>query len=113
MERDIQYLRELAVRELVYYDQDDDRLPTDPDEVRCTRHMWRKFVRSTTSSHASSLAAVNWRDEEAPTADEVAVRVRQYEESLFLPFLSHGETGTATRKEYFLLPTYMGQHLSY
>jgi len=36
MERGIQYLRELAVRELVYYEPADDQLPTDPDEVQCT-----------------------------------------------------------------------------
>jgi len=34
MERGIQYLRELAVRELVYCDPDDDQLPTDPDELQ-------------------------------------------------------------------------------
>jgi len=36
MERGIQYLRELVVRELVYYGTDDEQLPTDPDEVQCT-----------------------------------------------------------------------------
>jgi len=35
MEKGIQYLRELAVRELVYYDPDNAQLPTDPDEVHC------------------------------------------------------------------------------
>ncbi|GAB0207174.1 hypothetical protein GRJ2_003183000 [Grus japonensis] len=35
MERGIQYLRELAVREMVYYDLDNAQLPTDPDEVQC------------------------------------------------------------------------------
>jgi len=82
MERGIQYLRELAVRELVYYEPDDDQLPTDPDEVQCTASMWRKFVWSVPSSYANSLAVVNWKGKEAPTADEVAVRLRQYEESL-------------------------------
>ena len=46
MERSFQYLRELAVPELVYYEPEDEQLPTDPDEVQCTRHTWRKFVRS-------------------------------------------------------------------
>ncbi|GAB0209785.1 hypothetical protein GRJ2_003444200 [Grus japonensis] len=36
MERGIQYLRELAVREMVYYDPDNAQLPIDPDEVQCT-----------------------------------------------------------------------------
>ena len=35
-EKDIQYLRELAVGKLVYYDPDNTQLPTDPDEVQCT-----------------------------------------------------------------------------
>jgi len=82
MERGIQYLRELAMRELVCYDPDDEQVPTDPDELQCTRHMWRKFVRSAPSSYANSLATVDWKGKEAPTVDEVAVRLRQYEESL-------------------------------
>ncbi|KAK4806253.1 hypothetical protein QYF61_013397 [Mycteria americana] len=36
MEKGIQYLRELAVLEVVYGDLDDVRSPTDPDEVQCT-----------------------------------------------------------------------------
>jgi len=82
MERGIQYLRELAVRELVYCDTDNEQVPTDPDEVQCTASMWRKFVRSATSSYANSVVAVNWKGKDAPTVDEVAVRLRQYEESL-------------------------------
>ncbi|GAB0184246.1 hypothetical protein GRJ2_000889900 [Grus japonensis] len=72
MERGIQYLRELAVREMVYYDLDNAQLPTDPDEVQCTRPMWRKFVRSAPSSYTNSLAVIDWKSEEAPTVDEVA-----------------------------------------
>ncbi|GAB0206759.1 hypothetical protein GRJ2_003141500 [Grus japonensis] len=79
MERGIQYLRELAVREMVYYDLDNAQLPMDPDEVQCTRPMWRKFVRSAPSSYANSLAVIDWKSEEAPT---VAGRLQQYEESL-------------------------------
>ncbi|GAB0202834.1 hypothetical protein GRJ2_002749000 [Grus japonensis] len=44
--------------------------------------MWRKFVRSAPSSYANSLAVIDWKSEEAPTVDEVAGRLRQYEESL-------------------------------
>jgi len=73
MERGIQYLRELAVQELVYYEPDDEQVPADPDEVQCTRHVWRKFVRSVPSSYANSPAVVNWKGEEIPTMDEVAV----------------------------------------
>jgi len=82
MERGTQYLRELTVRELVYYEPEDEQVPTDPDEVQCTASMWRKFVRSASSSYANSLAVLNWKGKKAPTVDEVAVRLRQYEESL-------------------------------
>jgi len=81
-ERGIQCLRELAVRELIYCEPDDEQVPTNPDEVQCTAPMWRKFVRSAPSSYANSLAIVDWKGKEAPTVDEVAVRLRQYEESL-------------------------------
>jgi len=39
-------------------------------------------VWSAPSSYANSLAIVDWKGKEAPTVDEVAVRLRQYEESL-------------------------------
>jgi len=82
MERGIQYLRELAVRELLYCEPDNEQLPTDPDEAQCTASMWRKVVRSAPSSYANSQSVVNWKGKEAPTVDEVAVRLQQYEESL-------------------------------
>ncbi|GAB0208446.1 hypothetical protein GRJ2_003310300 [Grus japonensis] len=44
--------------------------------------MWWKFVRSAPSSYANSLAVIDWKSEEAPPVDEVAGRLRQYEESL-------------------------------
>ncbi|GAB0208039.1 hypothetical protein GRJ2_003269600 [Grus japonensis] len=53
MERGIQYPRELAMQDMVYYDPDNVQLPTDPDEVQCTRPMWRKFVWSVPSSYAN------------------------------------------------------------
>ncbi|GAB0207722.1 hypothetical protein GRJ2_003237900 [Grus japonensis] len=77
MERDIQYLRELAMWEMVYYDPDNVQLPTDPDEVQCTRSMWEKIVWSAKSLYANSLAVMDWKSEEAPTVDEVAGRLQQ------------------------------------
>ncbi|GAB0203647.1 hypothetical protein GRJ2_002830300 [Grus japonensis] len=41
-----------------------------------------EFVWSAPSSYANSLAVIDWKSEEAPTVDEVAGRLRQYEESL-------------------------------
>ncbi|KAM6104279.1 uncharacterized protein LJ206_019086 isoform 2-T2 [Theristicus caerulescens] len=82
MERGIQYLRELAVLEVIHNDLNNEHLSKDPDEVQCTRLMWRKFVRSAPSSYANSLAIMTWKDEEGPTVDELAGQLRQYEESL-------------------------------
>jgi len=50
--------------------------------------MWRKFVQSAPSSYANSLAVVNWKGKEAPTVDEVAIRLQQYEESLSFSLVS-------------------------
>ncbi|GAB0210107.1 hypothetical protein GRJ2_003476500 [Grus japonensis] len=82
MERGIQYLRELAMREMVYYDPDNVQLPTDPDEVQCTRPMWQRFVQSTPPAYVKSLAVLAWKDKEAPTVDEVAGQLQQYKDSL-------------------------------
>jgi len=82
MERVIEYLRELAMQELVYYDPDNVQLPMDPDEVQCTWPMWRKVVWSALPSYAKSLAVMGWKGEEAPTVDEVAGWLWHYEESL-------------------------------
>ncbi|GAB0209940.1 hypothetical protein GRJ2_003459700 [Grus japonensis] len=81
MERDIQYLRELSVQEMVYYDLDNTQLPTDPDEVQCTRPMWQKFVRSALL-YVNVLAVMDQKGKEAPTVDEVPGRLWQYKESL-------------------------------
>ncbi|XP_049649580.1 uncharacterized protein LOC126035259 isoform X2 [Accipiter gentilis] len=82
MEKGIQYLRELAVLETIHHDPDNPQLPKDPDEVQCTRPMWWKFVRSALSSYANALAVMSWKDEEAPTVEEVACQLRQYEKNL-------------------------------
>ena len=81
MERGIQYLRELAVREQIYYDLDNPQSPTDPDEVQCVRTVGQKFVQSTPSSYANSLAATGWKEEEAPTVNEVAGQLQQYKDN--------------------------------
>ncbi|XP_074909170.1 ubiquitin carboxyl-terminal hydrolase 4 isoform X3 [Buteo buteo] len=78
MERGIQYLRELAVLEVIY----NERLPRDPDEVQCTQPMWRKFLRSAPPLYANSLAVVSWKEGEGQTVDEVAGRLQQYEGSI-------------------------------
>ncbi|GAB0190284.1 hypothetical protein GRJ2_001493700 [Grus japonensis] len=82
MERGIQYLRELAMWEMVYYAPDNVQLPTEPDEVQCTQPMWWKFVQNAPSSYANSLAVMDCKGKEAPTVDEVSGPLWQYKESL-------------------------------
>lgn len=82
MERGIRYLRELAVREVIYRDLDNEQLSKDPDEVKCTRPMWQKFVQSAPSSYSNSLAVMTWKDGEEHKVDELAGQLWQYEERL-------------------------------
>nr|XP_013053966.2 uncharacterized protein LOC106047159 [Anser cygnoides] len=86
MERGIQYLRELAVLEVVYSDLDNDQLSADPDEVQCTRPMWLKFVRSAPPLHASALALMNWKSREAPVVDTLVWKLQQYQENISSSF---------------------------
>ena len=58
--------------EVIYSDLKDEQLPKDPDEVRCTGPMYRKVVQSAPASYATSLAILAWKDDKAPTVDEVA-----------------------------------------
>ncbi|KAK4810568.1 hypothetical protein QYF61_004531 [Mycteria americana] len=82
MERGIQYLRELAMQEVIYGDLDDEQLPKDPDEVQCTRPLWRKLVRNAPPSCANSLAILTWKDGEGPTVDEDASQLQEYKENI-------------------------------
>ncbi|KAK4810980.1 hypothetical protein QYF61_014452 [Mycteria americana] len=82
MEKGIQYLRELAVLEVIYGDLDNERSPTDPDEVQCTRPIWQKLVQNAPSSCANSLAILTWKDRDGPTVNEAATNLREYEESI-------------------------------
>ncbi|KAK4810684.1 hypothetical protein QYF61_007484 [Mycteria americana] len=82
MERGIQYLRELAVLEVINGDLDDEQPPKGPDEVQCTRPLWWKLVRNAPSSCANSLAILTWKDGEGTTVDEAASQLREYKESI-------------------------------
>ncbi|KAK4807069.1 hypothetical protein QYF61_018410 [Mycteria americana] len=87
MERGTQYLRELAMLEVVSGDLDNERIPKDPDEVQCTRPMWRKLARNAPSSCANSLAILNWKDTEGPMAcisavEELSREVQQLEKDI-------------------------------
>ncbi|GAB0204041.1 hypothetical protein GRJ2_002869700 [Grus japonensis] len=100
MERCIQYLRELAMQKMIYYDPDNAQLPTDTDEVQCTPPMWRKLEGSTPSSYARSLAVMDWEDEEGPTVDKSAsCQLQQYKENLSSSLVSAVEKLAQQLKE--------------
>lgn len=60
MERGIQYLREIAMLDVIYGDLDNDQISKYADEDKCTQPMWQKFVQSA----PSPLAVMAWEDGE-------------------------------------------------
>ena len=78
----IQYLRELAVLEVIYSDLDDDEVSKDPEDVLCTRAMWRKVIQSAPASYSNSLAAMYYPDMDTPTVEKVSSWLQNFEENL-------------------------------
>ncbi|KAK4828908.1 hypothetical protein QYF61_001466 [Mycteria americana] len=70
-ERGIQYLRELAVLEVIHDDLNNEQLSTDLDE---------KFAWSAPLSYDNLLAVATWKDGEGQTVDELAGQFQQYGE---------------------------------
>ncbi|XP_010568992.1 PREDICTED: uncharacterized protein LOC104833793 [Haliaeetus leucocephalus] len=78
----IQYLRELAVVEVIYSDLDDEEVSKDPEDVLCTRAMWRKVIQGAPASYSNSLAAMYCPDVETPTVEKVSSWLQNFEENL-------------------------------
>ena len=78
----IQYLRELAVLEVIYSDLDDSEVSKDPEDVLCTRAMWRKGIQSAPASYSNSLAASYCPDMGTPTVERVSPWLQNFEENL-------------------------------
>ncbi|XP_075595208.1 uncharacterized protein LOC142599193 [Balearica regulorum gibbericeps] len=78
----IQYLRELAVLEVIYSDLDDEEVSKDPEDVLCTRAMWRKVIQSAPASYSNSLAAMYFPDMDTPTVEKVSAWLQNFEENL-------------------------------
>nr|XP_009511897.1 PREDICTED: CKLF-like MARVEL transmembrane domain-containing protein 3 [Phalacrocorax carbo] len=51
--------------------------------------MWQKFVRSTPSLYANSLAVMSWREEGAPMVAELIDELREYEVLSFIIFICY------------------------
>lgn len=68
MEKDVQYLRELVMLEVICKDSNNKKSPVDPDKVHCIQSMWHKFVQSTPLSFTHSLALMSMKEGEKNSA---------------------------------------------
>ncbi|RMB97312.1 hypothetical protein DUI87_26208 [Hirundo rustica rustica] len=62
MEQGIRCLRELAVLEIIF--SEDERFPKSPDDVQCTSQMWLRFARLGPEMYSRYLATLQWREGE-------------------------------------------------
>ncbi|TRZ07686.1 hypothetical protein HGM15179_019418 [Zosterops borbonicus] len=86
MEQGIQCLRELAVLEIIF--SEDERFPKSPDGVQCTSQMWLRFARLGPEMYSRYLATLQWREGE----DRVGVlanKLRIYEDTVTAPVRTH------------------------
>ncbi|RMC05494.1 hypothetical protein DUI87_18687 [Hirundo rustica rustica] len=86
MEQGIRCLRELAVVEIIF--SEDERFPKSPDDVQCTSQMWLRFARLGPEMYSRYLATLQWREGE----DKVSVlvnKLRIYEDTVTAPFRTH------------------------
>ncbi|GAB0208044.1 hypothetical protein GRJ2_003270100 [Grus japonensis] len=78
----IQYLRELAVLEVLHSDLDDDEVSKDPEDVLCTWAMWRKVIQSAPVSYSNIFAVMYYPDLDTPTVEKVSSWLQNFEENL-------------------------------
>ncbi|XP_039240626.1 uncharacterized protein LOC120323903 [Pipra filicauda] len=78
----IQYLRELAVVEVIYSDLNNDSVSKDPEDVPCTMAMWRKVIQSAPASYSNSLAALYYPEMDTPTVERASFWLKNLEETL-------------------------------
>lgn len=62
MEQGIQCLRELAVLEIFF--PEDERFPKSPDGVQCTSQMWLKFAWLRPEIYSHYIATLQWKEGE-------------------------------------------------
>lgn len=68
-------------RKVVYSDLDNDRVSKDPDDVRCSRAVWRRLARGAMPAYACALAPMDWPAAEVPTVEELSRRLLRAQES--------------------------------
>ncbi|KAM4879514.1 uncharacterized protein FYW23_015561 [Sylvia borin] len=86
IEQGIRCLRELAVLEIIF--SEDERFPKSPDDVQCTSRMWLRCARLGPEMYSRYLATLQWREGE----DRVGVlanKLRIYEDTVTAPAHIH------------------------
>ncbi|XP_051624901.1 uncharacterized protein LOC127461275 [Manacus candei] len=86
MEQGIRCLRELAVLEIIF--SEDERFPKSPDGVQCTSQMWLKFARLGPEMYSRYLATLQWREGEDKVGALVS-KLRIYEDTVTAPLRAH------------------------
>ncbi|RMC19113.1 hypothetical protein DUI87_03717 [Hirundo rustica rustica] len=86
MEQGIQCLRELAVLEIIF--SEDERFPKSPDDVQCTSQMWLRFAQLGPKMYCRYLATLQWREGE-DKAGVLVNKLRIYEDTVTAPFRTH------------------------
>ncbi|RMC19171.1 hypothetical protein DUI87_03775 [Hirundo rustica rustica] len=86
MEQGIRCLRELAVLEIIF--SEDERFPKSPDDVQCTSQMWLRFARLGPEMYSRYLATLQWREGE-DKAGVLVNKLRIYEDTATAPFCTH------------------------
>ena len=84
MEQGIQFLRELAVREIIYFGPDSQER-VNPDRVECKRSMWRRFSQSASAPYAKILAGTFVSTGGRQSVNDMTERLREFEENLSDP----------------------------
>ncbi|RMC03329.1 hypothetical protein DUI87_20525 [Hirundo rustica rustica] len=86
MEQGICCLRELAVLEIIF--SEDERFPKSPADVQCTSQIWLRFAQLGPELYSHYLATLQWREGE----DKVGIlvnKLRIYEDTVTAPFRTH------------------------
>ncbi|KAM6293948.1 E3 ubiquitin-protein ligase KCMF1-like [Aegotheles albertisi] len=99
IERGVGCLREMAVHEIIY---EDEETPRNPDELQCSRAMLRKLTRSAPPVYSHILGGRIWGGdgEEPPTVSEFVYQLRQYEDSVSSPLQARVAALEKTAEEY-------------
>ncbi|TRZ13650.1 hypothetical protein HGM15179_013466 [Zosterops borbonicus] len=86
VEQSIQHLKELAVLEIIF--SENERFPKSPNDVQCTSRMWLRFAWLGPEMYSCYLATLQWKEGE----DKVGVlanKLRIYEDTVTAPVRTH------------------------